>query len=225
MLARELRLYKQRFGTKYVILRLILEETTQFVFPLGQDQYTTKMPKATTKTTREEEPEEVVIIEGGDNDGRTEGTDTHGVVNPSEVRHHIQCMEEVIREMKAKIDMGEMKDVVKAVLKEFQETIKLVMPQMADANTECILKSIKDPTCMALRPHTDKTKGLLEDIMLSEDIAYGDTMARMVGDIKPLNYDQKDMIIELFDDLKVAHKRMACVSGRMSSLTKTLTLA
>ena len=50
-------------------------------------------------------------------------------------------------------------------------------------------------------------------------------MAGIVGDIKPLNFDQKDMIVKLFDDLEVAHEKMACVCSRMSSLSKTLTPA
>ena len=59
--------------------------------------------------------------------------------------------------------------------------------------------------------------------MPEEEIPHGDTIARMVGSIKPLNYIQKDMIIELFNNIEMAHQKMAHVCGRLSSLSKTLT--
>ena len=44
----------------------------------------------------------------------------------------------------------------------------------------------------------------------------------VVEKIKPLSYNQKDLLVELFDDLEVAHDRMARVCGRMSMLAKVL---
>ena len=43
-----------------------------------------------------------------------------------------------------------------------------------------------------------------------------------VEDIKPLSKDQKDLLIELFDDLQEAHDRMARVCGKLSTLAKGL---
>ena len=118
---------------------------------------------------------------------------------------------------------GKIKDIVKTMLTEFQEAIKMVMSQIGNANVMCILWPIKDPTCMVLRPATEEIEYHLEEMMPEQDILHGDTMAGMVSNIKLLNYDQKDMIGELFNDLEVAHKKMACVCERMSTLTKTLT--
>ena len=44
----------------------------------------------------------------------------------------------------------------------------------------------------------------------------------LVEDIKPLIFEHKDMLVKLFDDLEVAHYRMARVCGRLSSLLEVL---
>ena len=163
MLARELSPYKQEIGTKNAILSLVLEETTSVALLL-RPVSSTAMLKATEKTTTEEEPEEVVVI-GDDEEGETMNTSIYGVANQIEARHHIQHLAEVISNMKAQIDAGEIKDVVKAVLIEFQETIKRVMPQISEANITCILRSIRDLTCTALRPQTEDMDDLLEEMM------------------------------------------------------------
>ena len=124
--------------------------------------------------------------------------------------------------MKLHLDTVEVKDVLKDMISEFKDVIKLVVPQIADANVLAILQSIKDPMCLALRPITEHTECLLEEMMPEKDIPHGDTIAKMVGEIQPLKYDQKDMLIEPFDDLKAAHERMACMSGRLLSLSKVL---
>ena len=58
--------------------------------------------------------------------------------------------------------------------------------------------------------------------MPDEDIPMGPHNLEVVENIKPLSYDQKDMLVELFDDLKVAHDRMSMVCARMSTLAKVL---
>ena len=45
-------------------------------------------------------------------------------------------------------------------------------------------------------------------------------MVGAVEDIKLMMYDQKDVLVKIFDDLEVAHDRMVC--GRMLSLSKVL---
>lgn len=125
--------------------------------------------------------------------------------------------------MNSCLDTREVKDILKDVISEFKDAIKLVVLQVADANVLTILQSIKDPMCLALRPITKHTESLLEEMMLEEDILHGDTIAKMVGEMKPLKYDPKDMLIKLFDDLEAAYEKMACVSGRLSSLSKVLT--
>ena len=63
---------------------------------------------------------------------------------------------------------------------------------------------------------------MLEDIMPIEDIPEGGKMVAETSNIKPLTYDQKDMIVSLFDDIAVAHEHLARVVGTISSLCKVL---
>ena len=68
----------------------------------------------------------------------------------------------------------------------------------------------------------EEVESLLEEHMPDEDIPMGSHILEVVENIKPLSYDQKDMLVELFDDLKVAHDRMSRVCTRMSTLAKVL---
>ena len=63
---------------------------------------------------------------------------------------------------------------------------------------------------------------MLEDIMPVEDILISEKMADEASNIKPLTYNQKDMIISLFDDILVSHEHLAWAAGTMLSLCKVL---
>ena len=147
------------------------------------------------KTTPKGIEEEVIEIEGDNADEGVAGPSTHGVINLIEAMYHIQCMDEALQDMKAKIKTGEVKDILKTVLQELRDTIMIVMPQMAKVNILVILRSIKDPACLSLWPQTEESEGLLE-MMLTEDIPRGHTIAKLVSDMKEMTYNQKDMLVE-----------------------------
>ena len=63
---------------------------------------------------------------------------------------------------------------------------------------------------------------MLEDIMPVEDIPDSEKMAAEASNIKPLTYDQKDMIVSLFDDISVAHEHLAWAASTMLNLCKVL---
>ena len=60
-------------------------------------------------------------------------------------------------------------------------------------------------------------------MMLVEGIPQGERVAQEVASLKPLTYDNKDMLMELFNDLEVARNHMARVCRHLSSLLKILT--
>ena len=64
--------------------------------------------------------------------------------------------------------------------------------------------------------------GLLKEFMLDKDIPTSAQVLGAVEHMKPLIYGQKDLLVELFDDLEVVHNRMARVCSHMSSLAKVL---
>lgn len=85
-----------------------------------------------------------------------------------------------------------------------------------------ILCTILDPTCMALRPPSANMESYLEDVMLDEDAPPGERVVAEVSQVKPITYDQKDMLVSLFDDLSVVHDRLARAAGKMPSLSKVM---
>ena len=115
-------------------------ERYNIVAPLSSWFQNINMPKATQKSSREQ-PEEEDIIEVGDDDDDEVAVEagTHGVINPTEAKHHIQCLDKAREDMMARIDGGEVKDILKSVLEDFKNAITVVMPQMAEADITIIL--------------------------------------------------------------------------------------
>ena len=72
--------------------------------------------------------------------------------------------------MEARIQDGEIKDVLKDAIEEIKSTISIIMPQMKDAEVLDVLRDTKDPTCLAICPQTEEIKGLLEEVIPSEEI-------------------------------------------------------
>ena len=67
-------------------------------------------------------------------------------------------------------------------------------------------------------------EGMLEDLMAEEEIPEGHKIAAVALNIKPLMYDQKDMIMLLFDDISATHEHLTRAASTMSSLCKVLDL-
>ena len=90
---------------------------------------------------------EIIIV--GDEETEVD-TGGHSATNPVEACHHVQDLDEVMQTIQAKVNAGEIKDVLKDALEEVYMAICIVMPAMKDARTHNILKAIRDPTCLAL---------------------------------------------------------------------------
>ena len=69
--------------------------------------------------------------------------------------------------MEARIQGREIKDVQKDAIQEINDAISIVMPHMKDAAVLDVLRSIKDPTCLAIHPQSEEIEGLLEEIISS----------------------------------------------------------
>lgn len=197
-------------------------ERFNIVAPLSSWFQNVNMSKTTHKSLDEWlKVEDVIEVEDDEADKVEIEADTHGIANPAEAKQNVQHMGEVLQDMMTQIEGGEVKDMLKGIFKEFKEVIMEIIPQMSDADIMTILQSIKDPRCLALCPQTE-VEDLLKIMMSSEKIPCGTSMAGMVENIKPLIFDQKDMLVELFNDLEVAHNHMARICGRLSSLSKVL---
>ena len=152
------------------------------------------MPKATQKSIpAEAEPKEVIEIE----DDEGQDTEIHRALNPIEARHHVQRLNEAMLNMEARIQGGEIKDILKDTIQEIKDAICMVMPSMKDAAMLDILRSIKDPTCLAIRPHSEEVEGLLEEIIPNEDIPSGGSIIRSIPDETILSDQDKQLIGKL----------------------------
>ena len=49
------------------------------------------------------------------------------------------------------------------MIEQVKDIITRVAPQLAEADVATVLQSIRDPTCLAVRPRMGKTDQLLED--------------------------------------------------------------
>ena len=90
--------------------------------------------------------------------------------------------------------------------------IKWVFPTIYEANIIAILRAIPDCSCTALRDQSEECERYLEEIMPDEDIPEGEKVAADVSQIKPLTYNQKDLIVLLFGR----------AAANMSSLCKAM---
>ena len=177
------------------------------------------MPKATQKTsTTEAEPEEVIKIE----DEEGQDTETHRALNPIEARYHVQRLSEAILNMEDRIKGGEIKDVLKDTIQEIKEAICIVMPSMMEANVLDILQSIKDPTCLTIRPQSEEVEGFLEEIIPSDNIPSGSSVIRSMPDETTLSDNDRELIRELFEMLETAYDHIGRVCGLIGALSRTL---
>ena len=70
-------------------------------------------------------------------------------------------------------------------------------PTISEADISVILHTIPDCMCLTLWLATMENEGILEDLMPEEEVPPGEKVATDVLQIKPLQYDQNDMIVSL----------------------------
>ena len=58
--------------------------------------------------------------------------------------------------------------------------------------------------------------------MPEEDIPEGENIVADVSQVKALNYNQKDLIVSLFNNLSIAHEHIDRAAANMSSLCKVM---
>ena len=178
-----------------------------------------KIPKATQKTIpTKAESKEVIEIE--DNEGQE--PEIHRALNPIEARHHVQRLNEAMLKMEARIQGSEIKDVLRDAVQEIKDAICMVMPSMKEAAILDILRSIKDPTCLAIRPQSEEIEGLLKEIIPSEEIPSGDSIIRSMSDEIILSDQNRELITELFELLEMVYDHIGRACRLIGALSRTL---
>ena len=136
---------------------------------------------AKTKATGEEDMEL---------EGEADEVGTHGATNPTQVARHVQALDKIMDKMEARVKEEEVQDMTREALEQVKAKIAEVVPQMAEASVVMVLGSIKDPTCLAIRPATDEMEWALEEIIPPEDIPSRGNVAAVIKEEGPLREDQ-----------------------------------
>ena len=84
------------------------------------------------------------------------------------------------------------------------------------------MKSIQDPTCLALREQTEEVIAKLEEILLESETASGGDVIKSIHDVEALTKEQQHDIAEIFDNLEIAHEYLGRSCRLMGALLRSL---
>ena len=93
---------------------------------------------------------------------------------------------------------------------------------MSEATIDAVWKSIKDPTCLALRPVSKEINRTLEEMMPPEDIMPGKIVSEQAEQKGPLTKEQRHLLADLFDNLEVVHEASTQTCSIMARLSRSL---
>ena len=147
----------------------------------------------------------------------------HGAINPNEAAVLVHSLEEAVMVLEAQIAETEERDILNELVTKFKEAISRVIPAMAEAEVDKVVGSIKDPTCVAVRPKTDVREELLSVLMPLEDAPTGEEAMAFIEGGSQLDRNQWDLLRELFEELEVAHEHTAWACSILARLSLTLT--
>ena len=166
-----------------------------------------------------EKGEEIIVV--GDEEAEMD-TGGHSATNLVEVHHHVQCLDQAMQTIQAKVDAGEIKDVLKDALEEVYMAICIMMPTMKDTSTWDVLKAIRDPTCLALHKGSEEAEELLKELISGEELPSGESVASRICEEGDLTKEQQELIAELFDDLEMAYDHAARACSSLTRLSRSL---
>ena len=156
----------------------------------------------------------------GENEEGEEETTLHGTINEEEAWLHTQTLDDII-DMARNVEEGE-PDVMKKAIMSPKEAITMVMPAMEEANPMAVLRSVRDPSCLAVHPCTEETEERLKELMLLAEIPRGKDITAEINKIEPLNNEQKTQIDELFEDMEIVYEYLTCSGGSLGPLSRLL---
>ena len=159
------------------------------------------MPKATRKSSDD-------IEEHG----------SSAVTNPQEAKDHIMDLEALMKNMKEKIEAGNMTDLLKQTLENIKTRLVFTFPSLDSADANIVFNAIKDKELNVLLPHTEDTEVLLEELLPSGEVPSASNVVREIQDVDTHVADDQELITELFDSLETVHDQLAMASGLIGRL-------
>ena len=135
---------------------------------------------------------------------------------------YVQALDDMIETMETNAKMELPRDVVRETLKEIKDIMMKLTLQISEATIDIVWKSIKDPTCLTLRPVSEEIKRALEEMMPPEDITPGKIVAEQAQEKGPLTEEQRHLLADLFDNLEVVHEASAKTCSILARLSRSL---
>ena len=84
------------------------------------------------------------------------------------------------------------------------------------------MRATKDPTCLAICPQTEEIKGLLEEVIPSEEIPSRESVSTSLSEEDNLLDNDRELIRELFETLKTAYDNIGRACGLIGVLSQSL---
>ena len=150
------------------------------------------MPKAAQKS--------VVDIEEGDKD-----IPLHGTINKEEARAYRESLDKIFDDMVSNIE-DHITNAMELVIMRLKTEIVKQIPGTEEVDTGSILKSIQDPSCLAVREQTEEVIAKLEEILLESETTRSEEVIKSIDDLEALTKEQRHDIAEIFENLKIGHE-------------------
>ena len=153
------------------------------------------MPKATQKS----------ITTGDNMEEVDEDIPLHGTINEEEARAYRESLDKVFDDMAKNIE-GHVANTMELAIMGLKTEIVKHIPSTEEADTGSILKSIWDPSCLAMREQVEEVLAKLEEVLPDSDTASGKEVIESIEKLEPLTKEQRHDIGEVFDNLEIAHE-------------------
>ena len=170
-----------------------------------------KMPKATQK----------YVTIGDDMEEVDEEIPLHGTINEGDSKLYRESLDKVFCNMATNIEEWIANAMELAITDLKVEVVKQI-PVVEEADTIGILKSIRDPSCLAMREQTEEVVAKLEGILPELDTTSGKEVMEAIDEVVPLTKEQRQDIREVFDNLEIAHEYLGQSCGLIGALSCSL---
>ena len=166
------------------------------------------MPKATQKLIVDvEEAEEEIPL--------------HGTINEEEAKAYRESIDKIFEDMAMNIK-NNIANALELAIIDLRAVIMKHITGAEEVDTGSILKTIRDPTCLALREQTEDVIEKLEEILPDSETASGGEIIKTIDDVEALTEEQKHDIGEIFNNLEIAHEYLGRSCGLMGALSRSL---
>ena len=145
----------------------------------------------------------------------------HGMINKDEAWVYRESLDKILEDMAANIENSVANTMELAIIDLRAEIVKQITGA-EEVDTGTILKSIWDPTCLALREQTEEVITKPEEILPESETASGGDVIKSIDDVEALTQERQHDIIEIFNNLEIAHEYLGRSCGLMGALSRSL---